>query len=406
MLNIIIDAVIVLVFIGIAVGRYPLFRLNRATIAFVGAAILIALKAISLEEAYGAIDLNTLALILSMMMINANMKFAGFFLLAGKKLLIFARRPKILLLVIILVSGILSAFFLNDTVVLMFTPLVLQAVLSLGRDPVPYLVGLATAANIGSMATIIGNPQNMLIGSASGIPFFRFSMFLAVPAAAGLFVAWIVIVLVFSKEFKAQGKVAVEGRPVPIYKPLLIKSIIALVLLMILVSLGTQVAYAALMAAALLLFTRRIKPERVMRELDISLIVLFSGLFIITEAIHRNPLFQSLFNERTLALLEGPGMLSLISAALRNLVSNVPAVMLLRHVIPGMPDPEQAWLVLAMATTLAGNFTLLGSVANLIVAESAKRGGVTLSFGAYFKAGAPITVITIALGVLWFSLVF
>jgi len=152
--------------------------MNRATIALVGAVVLIVMGAISLEGAYQALDLNTLALLFAMMVINVNLRLAGFFQVVGRRVVRWAHSPRQLLALVIGVSGLLSALFLNDTIVLMFTPLVLEIVLALRRNPIPYLVGLVAAANIGSAATITGNPQNMLIGAASGIPYISFVEYL------------------------------------------------------------------------------------------------------------------------------------------------------------------------------------------------------------------------------------
>ena len=194
-------AVIPLTLVGVAVGRYPGLRMNRSTIALAGGVILIVAGAISLEEAYQALDLDTLALLFSMMVLNVNLRGSGFFKLVGRWVIRWARSPRQLLALIVVTSGLLSALFLNDTIVLMFTPLVLEIVLALDRHPIPYLVGLVSAANIGSAATITGNPQNMLIGASSHIPYVRFTAALAPAALAGLAVAWAVLVLVYRKEF-------------------------------------------------------------------------------------------------------------------------------------------------------------------------------------------------------------
>jgi len=232
--TILVDGVILLALIGIAIGRIPRLRMNRATIAFAGAAFLIALGGISAEEAAGAIDLSTLILILSMMIITANLKFSGFFDLAGTLVLRSADRPRKLLGLVMVSSAVLSALFLNDTICIMMTPLVAVLCQRAKRDPVPYLIGLALSANIGSAATIIGNPQNMLIGASSGIPFMRFLSRLAIPSIISLLVAYLLTVLVFKKEFAGNEKITVtdlaqEGlSDQPLYKPLLYKSLFAI----------------------------------------------------------------------------------------------------------------------------------------------------------------------------------
>lgn len=398
--------VIVVTIAGIAAGRYPHLRMNRATIALVGAATLAAIGAISSEQAYEALDLGTLMLLLAMMIINANLRIAGFFGLVAERILPRARSPRLLLLMVMVSAGLLSALFLNDTIVLVFTPLLLEIVLALGRNPIPYLMGLATAANIGSAGAITGNPQNMLIGASSGIPYLKFSMYLMPVAIIGLLCAWGILILVYRKEFTKVFDTFVPHREVRIYRPLLLKSAISVVVLLTLFVAGVEVPLAAIIAASLLLVTRRLRPERVFNEIDWSLLVLFSGLFVVTAAIETSGWGDSLFG--LLLPLMDAGVLSItvVTAALSNIISNVPAILLFRPLVQQFSNPEQVWLILAMASTFAGNLTLLGSIANLIVAETARRRRVTLSFTEYLKAGVPITLLTLLIGVVWFTLLF
>jgi Na+/H+ antiporter NhaD/arsenite permease-like protein len=182
------------------------------------------------------------------------------------------------------------------------------------------------------------------------------------------------------------------------------KALVATGLMLVAFAAGAPVALAALGAAALLLVTRRLKPERVFREVDFTLLVFFAGLFVVTAALETTGLSERLFALVRPVAERGVPALAGVAVVLSNLVSNVPAVLLFRPFVPSFPDPETAWLTLAMATTLAGNLTLLGSVANLIVAEQARAHGVHLGFGEYLKAGVPITLLTLVLGVAWLSL--
>ncbi|HLP26577.1 MAG TPA: SLC13 family permease, partial [Acidobacteriota bacterium] len=188
---------------GVAVGRWPWLKMNRATIALVGATLLISLGILSLEQAYRAVDWNTIVLLLAMMILNVNLRLAGFFHLVTSHVVRLASTPRRLLALVVVVSGVLSAVFLNDTIALMLTPLVLDVTLALRRNPLPYLVALVTAANAGSVATVMGNPQNMLVGISSGIGFTSFFLALAPVAIAGLVVIWVVIVGVYRTEFAA-----------------------------------------------------------------------------------------------------------------------------------------------------------------------------------------------------------
>lgn len=397
--------VVFITLIGVAVGRYPWLRMNRATIALVGATVLVAIGAIPLETAYQALDMNTLVLLFAMMVLNINLRLAGFFRLVASEVIRLARTPRQLLALIVVVSGVLSALFLNDTIVLMFTPLVLDIVLALGRNPIPYLIGLVSAANIGSAATIVGNPQNMIIGVNSGLSFAAFTGRLAPVSIVGLVVAWGVIVLVYRGEFGGghfSGDATLPREA--IYRPLLFKGLIATGVMLVAFVAGAPIPLAALAAASLLLVTRRIRPQRVFNEVDFTLLVFFAGLFIVTGAIEHSGLSQRLFVLGQPIASQGVAALSAVALVLSNLVSNVPAVLLFRPLVPQLPDPQLAWLTLAMATTFAGNLTLLGSVANLIVAEIARGRGVDLSFREYLKAGPLITLVSLLLGVLWLSL--
>jgi len=397
--------IIILSIIGVAIGRYPKFKMNRATIALVGSSALILAGAISIEDAFNAVDINTIILLFSMMVLNINLRLSGFFNIITSKVIGIAKTPRQFLGLVIFSSGILSGLFLNDTIVLIFTPLLIEMLLYLKRNPIPYLVALATSANVGSAATIVGNPQNMIIGIDSGIPFFDFALNLTPVAFLGLGVIWLIIIIIYKNEFKKETMI-VENIPEPrIYKPLLIKSSVVLVIILLGFNLGFPIALTALGGASLLLITRRIKPERVFTELDWGLLVFFTGLFIITDTL--NSLFISKYFHLSQAALSGNEIvdLSVISVVLSNLISNVPAVLILSPNIGLMPDPKTLWLTLAMASTFAGNLTLLGSVANLIVAESAKRRGIILKFNEYLKAGIPITLITLLIGVLWMFLI-
>jgi Na+/H+ antiporter NhaD/arsenite permease-like protein len=389
--------------VGVAIGRWPWLKMNRATIALVGATLLIAIGVIPLEQAFRAVDWNTIVLLFAMMVLNVNLRIAGFFHLVTSHVVRLARTPRRLLALVVGVSGVLSAVFLNDTIALMMTPLVLEIALGLRRNPLPYLVALVTAANVGSLAAITGNPQNMLVGISSQIPFVQFSAALGPIAFAGLFVIWLVMVVVYRAEF-APATLATDltlsGEE---DRPLLQKSMLATALMLVALIAGAPIPLAALAAAALLLISRRREPERVFEEIDWGLLVFFASLFVVTGAIETSGLGADLFAWMRPWADGGAAKLTVVSVVLSNLVSNVPAVMLFRPVVPTLAQPHTAWLTLAMATTLAGNLTLLGSVANLIVAEIARRRGVRLSFVEYLKAGTPIAILTLLIGVAWLS---
>jgi Na+/H+ antiporter NhaD/arsenite permease-like protein len=388
-------------YLVIALGRLPGSRLDRAGAALLGASLMVATGTLTLEEAYRAIDLDTITLLLGMMIVVANLRFAGFFGLAALWLGERARHPLLLLLGVVVVAGVLSAFLVNDTVCLMLAPLVAELTLALGRQPVPYLLAVAMAANIGSTATITGNPQNIVIGSVSRIPYAEFAEALAPVAVAGLALLALLIVTAYPAEFLTRARLAPAALRLRWNRWLLLEASLAAVAMVALFFLGQPPAKVAIVVGSLLLLTRRIKPERVYREIDWSLLLLFCGLFIVVEGFEKAALTPALVRDMAELQLGRPGVMAFVAAVLSNLVSNVPAVLVLKPFVEALAEPRPAWLALAMAATLAGNFTILGSVANLIVVQRARRHGIELGFWTYFRIGAPLTVMTIAVGVLW-----
>ena len=385
-------------YLVVAVGRVPFFRLDRAGAALLGAALMVASGTLSLDEAYRAIDFATITLLLGMMLIVANLRLSGFFGLVTSFAARHARAPLGLLGCVIAIAGVLSAFLVNDAVCLMLTPLVAETAKRLGRRPLPYLLALAMASNIGSVATITGNPQNMMIGSFSGIAYGAFAAALTPVAVAGLLLVFLLIAAVHRGEFfhqPAKGEVA-PPRP-RVNRGLLASALLATVLAIAGFFAGIAPAKVAIVLGALLLL-HPIKPQRVYREIDWSLLLLFVGLFIVLAGAEKALLTPELRAAVANAGLARVPVLTAISAALSNLVSNVPAVMALAPFVRPLADAQRAWLVLAMASTLAGNFTILGSVANLIVVEQARRQAIAIGFWDYFRIGAPLTLATLALG--------
>ena len=273
--------------------------------------------------------------------------------------------------------------------------------LALRRNPLPYLLGVAMASNIGSTATITGNPQNILIGSFSRLPYAAFAAVLAPVAAAGLVVLVVLAVAMHRQEFRRGQPLEPHVPRVRTNRALLARSLGATAVLVALFFAGQPPAKAAIVIGALLLLTRRVKSGRVYAEIDWSLLLMFTGLFIIVAGAERVLLTPSVMRAAAALRLDRVPALTAITAVLSNLVSNVPAVLLLRPFVVALPDPRTSWKVVAMASTLAGNFTLLGSIANLIVAEKAARRGITIGFWDYFRLGAPVTVATLLIGAAW-----
>ncbi|MGD0619542.1 MAG: anion transporter [Bryobacteraceae bacterium] len=388
----------------VAAGKFPGLRVDRTGAAVIGAALMIGVGVLTPQQAYAAVNLDTIALLFGMMIVAANLRLSGFFGLVSAWVVRHVRRPIWLLAAIVAVSGVFSAFFVNDTICLVLTPLVCHVTARLKRNAVPYLLAVAMAANIGSAATITGNPQNMLIGSVSHLSFGAFAAVLSPIAAIGLVVTVAVLSLLYRSEFASGARLAEVEEQVRVRPPLLWRSALVAAAMVVFFFLGQPVPKVALLAGAFLLITRRVRPEAVYRQIDFSLLVMFAGLFVVVAGIEQTPWLSDLLAMAQRMQLERVPVLSALAAVLSNLVSNVPAVLMLRPFVTHFHDPHRGWLVLAMASTLAGNFTITGSVANLIVVQRARQEGVRVSFREYFRAGAPLTVITIAIGILMLSL--
>jgi Na+/H+ antiporter NhaD/arsenite permease-like protein len=394
-------AIFVSSYLALAIGRIPGLSIDRAGIALVGAGLMVASGALPLEDAYKAIDLNTITLLLGMMIVVASLRLSGFFALANAWIMAHARQPLILLAAVVATSGVFSAFLVNDAVCLVLVPLVLELTLALGRRPVPYLLAVAMASNIGSTATITGNPQNIMIGSFSHIPYIKFALALGPVALVGLIVTVALIALFHRAEFAGAERLEAPRPKVDANRALVIRALLATLILIAMFFAGVVPAKAAIIIGGLLLLTRRVKSRRVYAEIDWSLLLMFAGLFIIVAGAQHVLLGADIIAAVAGLHLDQIPMLSAVTAVLSNLVSNVPAVLMLKPFVGALKDQDTAWLVTAMASTLAGNFTVLGSIANLIVVQRAAVSGVTISFWDYFRVGAPLTIITLAIGTLW-----
>jgi Na+/H+ antiporter NhaD/arsenite permease-like protein len=393
--------IVTLTYIGIALGELQPLRANRTTLTLMGVGALLIFRQITFDQIGGFLNLDTLVLLFGMMIVNANLQLAGFFRLAASAILRWTNGPRSLLALEIIIVGILSALFLNDTICLMLTPLILDITLLTKRNPIPYLIALATASNIGSVATLTGNPQNMIIGLASHISYLDFALALTPVALLGMGGIWLVLVLFYPGEFQP-GSFEAGQLPEPrVFRPLLYKSLLVVGGLLIAFMVGVPIAEAAFIAGCILLMTRRVKPSKVFVAVDTDLLLFFAALFIVSGALESSGLMAPIFASARAWVDGGAGTLSAIAVVLSNLVSNVPAVLLLKPLIATLSNPRAGWLTLAAASTLGGNLTLLGSVANLIVAEIAAKHGVKLTFWEYTKPGFVITLISLALGVGW-----
>jgi Na+/H+ antiporter NhaD/arsenite permease-like protein len=387
-----------------ALGKFPGLKIDRPAAAIIGAVAMVAFRIVPARGALGIIDFPTIVLLFSMMVIVGSLHLRGFFEwtaeLVWKHL-----RPRWLLPAVIFTAGILSAFLVNDIVCLVMVPLVLNLTRRMQLPALPFLLAVATASNIGSVATITGNPQNMLIGSYAGIQYRDFLLHLGPVAVAGLFFDWLVLWGIFHRELAvvntASAVVTIQTsnlQPSNLGKPVFV-----LVCVVLGFFLGAPPALASALGAATLLISRTTDSQTLYGEVDWGLLVFFTGLFLIVGGALNAGMVGQFLKVGEHLNLHSSGAFVLIIVALGNLVSNVPAVMLLKSLVPAFPDPHRAWLLLAMASTLAGNLTITGSVANIIVVETAKP-EMHIGFRQYFRAGLPVTVGTLLIGLAWLRL--
>ncbi len=397
------SAIFVITYVLISGRQLKILPLNRPAAALLGAVFMVATGVMTPERAYRAINYDTLVLLLGMMLISAYLYLAHFFEWAAELVLNFSRTPARLLLYVTLTSGILSALLVNDTICLMLTPLVV-VVIRRGKLPLlPYLIALATSANIGSVATLVGNPQNMIIGHFSRISFLEFSCVLLPAAIVGLAINFCILRLGFRRMLRG----ATIDRAVHAV-PKLDRGLFALVCV-VFVSIfvgflsGLNLAWTAMTGAALVMVLARRDTHDVLKLVDWHLLVFFAALFIVVDGLSDTGLPDAIYGRlQPIFGSTAPAQawnLAWFSVAGSNVFSNVPFVLVAGNWIVRFTEPDLMWKVLALATTFAGNLTIIGSVANMIVVESA-RDHIQVGFWDYARFGVPITILTTAAGVI------
>ena len=389
----------------IALGEVPRLRIDRTGAALAGAVAMVVTGALSEGAAEHAIDFHTIALLLGMMIVVANMRLSGAFAYFARTLLSRARTGFGMLAMTVAASGLLAAFFINDVVCIALTPLVIDAAEIAGVDAVPLLLGLATASNIGSAATITGNPQNMIVAGFAHLGYASFALHLAPVAIIGLVLDFIVIAAIYRRSLRGSLP-ANDGaaRAIRVNRPLMIKtSIVALGAFAMFVA-GYPTHLVAMSAGVILLFTRRIKPARVYHLIDWTMLAMFTGLFIVVAGFQTTGWLTEVVNRIGVQRLTHPVTLTVVVAILSNLVSNVPAVLLFRPLFPMLGGTRAVALLIASASTYAGNLTLVGSIANLIVVEQSRRRKINVTFVDYLRVGVPITLITLAINTAFLTL--
>ena len=382
--------------------QLKILPLNRPAAALVGAVLMIATGVMTPERAYRAVNYDTLVLLLGMMLISAYLYLAHFFEWAAEQVLNFSRTPACLLLYVTLTSGVLSALLVNDTICLMLTPLIVAVIRRTKLPLLPFLIALATSANIGSAATLVGNPQNMIIGHFSRISFPEFSRGLLPAALVGLAINFFILRFGFRKMLR-ETAIGRSEHPVPkLDRGLLVLVCVVFVLVFAGFLAGLNLAWTAMAGAALVMVLARRNTHDVLKLVDWHLLLFFAALFIVVDGLSDTGLpdaiywrLQPMFGSSVPAQAWNMAWFSVLGS---NVFSNVPFVLVAGNWIVRFTEAALMWKVLALATTFAGNLTITGSVANMIVLESA-RDHIQVGFWDYARLGIPITILTTAAGV-------
>lgn len=403
--------VFALTYLVLGLQRIPKLHIGRPAGALLGAVAMVVFGVLTYDEARQAIDLDTILFLLGMMIVLAYLELSGFFEIVERRLLAVARGARQLLWVVLGASGVLSALFMNDTICLMLTPVVLRVTSRLRLPVAPYLIAVAIGSNLGSACTIIGNPQNALIGVRSRIGFLEFTGGLWPVSLLGLVVGGAILSWLYRGRLPAMPLELPAGEPGSgTSRWMLVSSLLAGAGMIAALCLGVAPAAAAMAAAAAVVLAGSTRPRVALGRVDWSLLLLFGGLFVVMKGVSKSGLAALAVSGVAGPLAEGgPRVLAHLAGGvtlLSQAVSNVPAVLLFVPPLEAIPGgaPPGMWLALAVFSTFAGNLTIIASVANVIVFETAERSGVRVSFFEYLKAGLPVTLATAVLAWGWLSI--
>lgn len=394
-------AVFILVYVGMMLGRLPWLALDRTGVALLGAIVLIVSEAVTPETAWYSVDMPTMGLLFGLMVVSSQLRLGGFYTLVARSIASANVSPPMLLGLLIGVAAVLSALLCNDIVCLAIAPILVEGCAHRKLNPVPFLLALACASNIGSAATLIGNPQNMLIGQKLGLPFAGYLVDALPPVVVSLVLLWLYLA------WSARRSWAGEQRDLHVQAPTYhqwqtIKGLLVLAALILgFVFSNAPREVLALAAAGILLTSRRMATRRILAFVDWHLLVLFAGLFVVNHAFsaagHLEVVLANL--KHVGVALDKPAWLFGGTVLLSNLVSNVPATMLL---LPSATHPL-AGPILALASTFAGNLFLVGSIANLIVVDRARNYGVKISWLDHAKVGVPVALASLGAAAIWLA---
>ncbi len=388
-------------YLGIIFTRLPWVNVDRPSAAFLGAVAMVIFGVITPSEALSSIDFNTIALLLGMMIIVAVIQHDGLFNTFVATAMKASKNQHRLLTITIFVTGLASAFMVNDVVVLLFTPVVISICVKSELNPIPFLIAVILSSNVGSAMTITGNPQNMLIGINSGIGYGRFLLFLAPVSILGMLTIIPIIRWLYPSVFRTKKDIAQQIKHIQNHKQKIRYSGIIFLIVIVAFFIGKTIHLSipiiALAGASLTLLLGKAKPSHIIKEIDWVLLLFFAGLFVVVHGLESSGAITGLISNSPLKT-NFCGVVSIhgLSLFASQIVSNVP------FTIVALPFLQQAnseilWLTLASAATLAGNATILGAVANLIVIESAAKQKIHIKFFEFFKAGIIVTLITFAI---------
>lgn len=394
-------AVFAFVYLAMVVGRVPGLMLDRTGAALLGAIVLLAANVIDPDHAWRCVDVPTIGLLLAMMIVSAQLRLGGFYAAVARRLGNAELTPDLLLAMLIMVAGVLSAILANDIVCLAMTPVLLEGCRRRRLKAAPFLIALACASNVGSAATLIGNPQNILIGESLKLDFARYVLDASVPALGGMAVTWLVVRVSVRGQWYDQAATSLVEAQTPALKPWQVGKGLAVVAVLMFVFLFVDWPrdVVALAAAGLLLMSRKMHSREMLGMVDWQLLLLFISLFIVNHAMEVTGNQDAIFSGLAASGVDvaDPATLFLITPVLSNIVSNVPAVMLL---LPKAAHPH-AGTILAISSTLAGNLFIIGSIANIIVVEQAAMMGEKINWKQHAKIGVPVTLLSMAIAAAW-----
>jgi Na+/H+ antiporter NhaD/arsenite permease-like protein len=388
----------------IAVQRLPFVHLNRPAASLLGAVAMVVFGVLPLGDAYAAIDFDVLVFLLGLMLVVGYLEVGKFFEWAAEWVLRRAPTPQRLLAGVVVGGGVLSALFVNDTVCLVVTPVLLAALGPLRIKPSPYLIGLAMGANVGSVLSVTGNPQNMLVGIWSGASFGQFLVRMLPVGLGGLAITYGYLRWAYRAELREPFRERLELVPVPLDRPLVFKGLAVFALAVVAWLAGGPLPLVAIAAGALMVTIAQRDPAYAIDRVEWSLLLFFASLFVVMRGFEHTGAVAWIDRHALTLVRDGSPWRAAVAVSgvmttLSNLISNVPAVILWRGTVPNLPSPDLVWRVLAMSSTFAGNLLLIGSMANLIVAERAQTRGVHIGFGEYARVGVPVTLLTLAWGI-------